>query len=136
VKPPAENTLLRGLSALVLEDESLISMMIQEMLRDLGCDHVWSAGDAAQAETILETNRPDIAVLDVNLGGGSAINVAEKLDDAQIPFVFATGYGRRGLPQRWSDKLVIQKPFAFEALAAAVRKALDAAPRRPRPEAS
>lgn len=126
-KTPADEKepLLRGLNALVLEDESLISMMIQQMLHDLGCDAVWPAGDAAQAEKILGSKRLDVAVLDINLGGQSAIKVAEKLDEARIPFVFATGYGRRGVPPRWSDRLVIQKPFAFEALAAALRRALD-----------
>jgi FixJ family two-component response regulator len=72
-----------------------------------------------------------VAVVDVNLAGESTAAVAEQLEAAQIPFVFATGYGRRGVPERWSSKLVVQKPFAFEALAAAVRAALSATSKRP-----
>jgi CheY-like chemotaxis protein len=123
---------LNGINALVVEDECLISIMIEQMLRDLGCADVWTASDTSQAQEILRARRPDVAVVDVNLAGESTGVVAEQLEAAQIPFVFATGYGRHGVPERWSSKLVVQKPFAFEALAAAVRAALSATSKGPR----
>lgn len=118
--------LLRGLSVLLVEDETLISFLIEDMLQELGCSDVRHASAVGHALSMLAERRPDVAVVDVNLGGSLVYPLVERLDGAGIPFVFATGYGRRGLPQRWSARPVIQKPFARDVLAAALRSALHA----------
>jgi CheY-like chemotaxis protein len=115
---------LGGLNALVVEDEAIISFLIEDMLRDLGCVEVWHAGSIRDAFARLDTHRPDVALLDVNLGGEPVFPVAERLDDAGIPFVFATGYGQRGLPPAWAPKPVIQKPFDLDVLGEKLRLAL------------
>lgn len=119
---------LNGLSVLVVEDESIIYFLLEDMLRELGCADVRHATDVDDALTLLRERRPDAAVLDVNLAGESAFAVAEQLDAARVPFVFATGYGRGGLPARWAPHLVIQKPFRVETLGAALAAVLQAAP--------
>ena len=121
---PSKQTLLRGLTVLLVEDETLISFLIEDMLQQLGCSHVWHATAVSQALTIVGERRPDVAVLDVNLGGEPVYPVVERLAAAEIPFIFATGYGRTGLPQQWNGRPVIQKPFALEALAAALGSVL------------
>jgi DNA-binding response OmpR family regulator len=94
------------------------------MLKELGCAAVRHATDVDGALRLLRERPPDAAVLDVNLAGESAFAVAERLDAARVPFVFATGYGRDGLPARWAPRLVIQKPFRVETLGAALAAAL------------
>jgi CheY-like chemotaxis protein len=121
---PSKQTLLCGLTVLLVEDETLISFLIEDMLRQLGCSDVWHVSAVGQALSILRQRRPDVAVLDVNLGGEPVYPVVERLAAAEIPFVFATGYGRTGLPQQWNGRPVVQKPFALEALAAALGSAL------------
>ncbi|HVA14285.1 MAG TPA: response regulator [Stellaceae bacterium] len=115
---PGDYPKLAGCGILVVEDEALIVAVIEEMLIDLGCGTVWTAATTDQASTILRDHRPHAAILDVNLGGESGYRLAQVLADSQIPFVFATGYGRRGLAEQWATRPVIQKPFKLDTLAA------------------
>ena len=118
--PPASP--LSGLKVLVLEDETLVSFLAEDMLKELGCAIVWQASGAQQALELLDGCVPDGAVLDVNLAGGTAYPVAARLQAMQIPFVFATGYGR--VLEPWSAHPVIAKPFKRAELEAALILAL------------
>lgn len=119
--PPAP---LAGLDVLLVEDEIIIAFMVEDALMELGCHLVFHAGTIGEALGILDQHRPHVAVLDVNLGDGTAYPVAERLQALGIPFVFATGYGLRGLDPRWAATAVLQKPFDARVLAAALRTAL------------
>jgi CheY-like chemotaxis protein len=109
-----------NLKALVVEDETLVSFLVEDMLLDLGCAAIWHAAAVDEALTLLQEHRPDIAVLDVNLGGKLVYPVADRLIGEGIPFIFATGYGRKGIPEPWCRHPVLQKPFGAEALASAL----------------
>lgn len=62
----------------------------------------------------------DLAILDVNLGGGeTSYPVADLLAARSIPFLFATGYSRDGLEPRFRDAVRLQKPYSPQALVAA-----------------
>lgn len=115
---PPDNPPFAGLKVLVVEDETIVSFLVEDMLEALGCAEVWHAGDVVGALAILQDRRPDVAVLDVNLGDEPAYPIAEHLEEERIPFAFATGYGRDGIPDRWATRPVIQKPFMQEVLAA------------------
>jgi CheY-like chemotaxis protein len=107
-----------GRDILVIEDEEMIASVIEEMLLDLGCRKIWLAGNAKDAQAVLVQHRPHAVILDVNLGGESGYQFAQTLADAKIPFVFATGYGRHGLPEQWSTRPIMQKPFKMDTLQA------------------
>jgi CheY-like chemotaxis protein len=115
--------LLEGRSVLLVEDEALVSFHVEDMLRDLGCRDIWHAATVREALALLGRCRPDMAVLDVNLSGEMVFPVAERLRRAGVPFVFATGYGRRGLPEPWAQCPVLQKPFDADALSATLADA-------------
>jgi CheY-like chemotaxis protein len=115
---------LEGLTVLVVEDETLIFLLIEDMLRELGCSQVLHATGVSEALALLDKSLPDVAVLDVNLAGEAAFPVAARLAASKIPFVFATGYGRHGVPAEWAPKPIVQKPFRLETLAAALRGVL------------
>ena len=123
-KPSSGDVSLDGLTLLVVEDETIISFLLEDMLLELGCAAVLHAGRVDRALALLRERRPDAVVLDVNLGGEFAYPVASYLAEAQIPFVFTTGYGRSGIPMDWATRPVIQKPFSMEALANALRMAI------------
>ena len=108
---------LKDTTVLVVEDEELIASVIEEMLLDLGCRQVLIAGSIKAALEVLAQHRPDVAMLDVNLGGDSGFRLAQALADAGIPFAFASGYGRAGLTPEWASRPMIQKPFKLETLA-------------------
>ncbi|MGH6872289.1 MAG: response regulator [Rhizomicrobium sp.] len=105
-----------GLKILVVEDEAIVSFLIEEMLLDLGCAEVWLAGSVAPALSLLDDRKPDLAVLDVNLAGVPVYPIAERLAQMGVPFFFATGYGQKGLAPEWAGRPVIQKPFDQDAL--------------------
>jgi len=110
----------QGVRILLVEDETVLSLLIEDMLTALGCADIWHASGVDQAIAILCDRQPDAAVLDVNLAGEPGYPVAEHLEAVHIPFLFATGYGRYGLPKRWAAKPSIEKPFRYDALAAAL----------------
>jgi CheY-like chemotaxis protein len=113
-----------GLKVLVVEDQAVIFFMIRDMLKELGCVAIWHARDVREGLELLREERPDVAVLDVNLAGEFVYPIAAQLDATQIPFLFATGYGRKGMPERWANSPVIQKPFLAETLGAALNSVL------------
>jgi CheY-like chemotaxis protein len=115
---------LGGLSVLVVEDETIVSLLVESMLEDLGCGDVWYASGVQEALEILARRTPDAAVLDVNLAGEPAFPVARQLASAAVPFVFATGYGATGIHEEWTGRPVIQKPFRCDMLACALAAAL------------
>jgi hypothetical protein len=60
----------------------------------------------------------------VNLNGNAVTAVAEAIELRNLPFIFATGYGKDGLPQAYADRPVLQKPFQMDALKEMVDRVL------------
>ena len=104
-------TSLEGLRVLVVEDEVMVSMLIEDMLRELGCTVVGPASEVAAALELVGLDASDCALLDVNLGGESVFPVVDLLRAKGAPFAFATGYGRAGLREIDQANPVLQKPF-------------------------
>ena len=102
---------LSGLRVLVVEDEMMVSMLIEDMLADLGCVVVGPASRLDEATELVKTADIDCAVLDVNLGGQPIFPVADLLRARGAPFAFATGYGDAGLREVDRGTPVLQKPF-------------------------
>ena len=84
---------LSSLKVLVVEDEALVSMLVEEALRLAGSADI------------------DAALLDVNLGGRPIFPVADSLKARGVPFAFASGYGEAGLTEDHKGATVLQKPF-------------------------
>ncbi len=107
---------IAGNRIMVVEDETLVSMVVAEQLEDLGFLVVGPYSTVEQAMTALKENSVDAAVLDVNLGGEPVYPVADALVAARVPFVFVTGYGAGGLERRFQHVPVLQKPIDATAL--------------------
>lgn len=108
---------------LIVEDELMIRMLLDGMLSDLGHSVAAEAGGIEEAMELAKVAEFDVAILDVNLNGRPITPVVEILVRRGLPFVFATGYGARGVPEPFRTNPTLQKPFQSEALA----KALEAA---------
>ncbi|WP_293906060.1 response regulator [Phenylobacterium sp.] len=102
---------LAGLRVLVVEDEMMVSMLIEDMLSDLGCVVVGPASRLDEAIELAGRAEIDCAVLDVNLGGQPIFPLADLLRAKGAPFAFATGYGDAGLREVDRGSPVLQKPF-------------------------
>jgi two-component sensor histidine kinase len=83
---------IRGSRVLIVEDEALIALSLNEMLRDAGCVSVGPASNVDEALSIIENNIIDMALIDLNLNGESSLPVAHALRSRRIPFTFVTGY--------------------------------------------
>ncbi len=103
-------TLLNGRRVLLVEDESLVAMLAEDMLMDLGCEVVL-AMRLDKALALARTGTFDAAVLDVNLGDTRSYPVADVLFERSLPFLFATGYGAKGLDAAYQGVPVLQKPY-------------------------
>lgn len=113
-----------SLDVLLVEDETLVAFLLEAMLEEEGFRRLRHAGSLAQGLAALDSARPDAAVLDINLGGQTVFPLAERLEQAGVPFVFASGYGAAGLPARWTHRRLVDKPYEGPAVAAALRQAL------------
>src|SRR5258708_7085964 len=112
---------------LVVEDELMIRMLLEDMLGELGYT---VAAEAARIEEALDAAKNadfDLAILDVNLNGQPISPVADALVARGMPFVFATGYGERGLPQPYRRPPTPKKPFPMDGLQQMLQTALDRA---------
>jgi DNA-binding response OmpR family regulator len=121
---PADDPLL-GLRVLVVEDETLVAMLIEEYLVELGCVVAFSARRVGRGVECLDAIAIDAAVLDVNVAGENVSPLAAVLEERKIPFIFASGYGARGVDARWSNRPVLQKPFAPRELRSALITSLE-----------
>jgi CheY-like chemotaxis protein len=113
---------------LIVEDDALISMLIEDMLAELGYEAVGPARRLERALAMASAENLDLAILDVNLGSEQSFPVAEVLQKRGVPFVFATGYGSKGLDARFGHNVTLKKPFETHQLEQAMAQALARGP--------
>lgn len=97
-------------SALIVEDEALVAMLLEDLLDECGFQSV-VCGSVDEAMLSMAQADFKLAILDVNLGGSLSYPVADALIVGNIPFAFATGYGRSGVDAKYADVPVLHKPF-------------------------
>ena len=117
----ADGKIAAGKRVLIVEDELMIRMLLEGMLTDLGHSVAAEAGGLDEAMTLAKQAEFDLAVLDVNLNGTPVTPVVEILVERGVPFIFASGYGQRGLPEAYRTAPILQKPFQADALEDAIK---------------
>jgi CheY-like chemotaxis protein len=103
-----------GARVLIVEDEIVVALFLEDLLAEFGYE---VAGIVSHLDDAMA--RPsdyDIALLDVHLNGRNVFEFADQLAACGTPFVFATGYGARGIPDRHCARPVLQKPFRPDEL--------------------
>jgi DNA-binding response OmpR family regulator len=106
---------LAGSRILVVEDDRLLSAMLEDALTILGCTAI-RASDIAGAAALLGTSTPDGAILDVNVAGEKVYPIAHELSRRGIPFFFVTGYVNAEVPSEYRDRPFLKKPFRVRDL--------------------
>jgi DNA-binding response OmpR family regulator len=115
---------LRGRRILIIEDESMVTMLLQDFLDEIGCEVVGVASRIKEARAKVDSVGFDAAILDVNLNGQQTFAIGRELLARGRVIVFATGYGAGTLPPELRHVPVLQKPFQQEDLERALRIAL------------
>jgi CheY-like chemotaxis protein len=101
---------------LVVDDEPLVSMLVENWLVELGCEVVGPARSVEQGLDFVGSAELDGAILDVNLGGNNSYALAEALKRRGVPFAFATGDSMIDAESGFPDPILLSKPFDFEGV--------------------
>ena len=128
VAEAAEPVNLSG-TALVLEDNMVIALDATDILKQIGAEKVRMASSVKSALEIIAKDEISFALLDINLGNQTSLEVAQRLAELGTPFVLATGYGEvEGMLGGYPDAPVVQKPFNSDSLTDGARRALSGKP--------
>ncbi|MFS8136673.1 MAG: response regulator [Thermomonas sp.] len=114
---------LQGKRVLIVEDEVLLSMMLEDVFSDAGAQVVGPAATVEQAMALIAAEVIDVALLDVFLRDQRSDPVAEILRQRGVPYVLATGYNN---PQgaELASAPTLQKPYRLDQLEASLIAAL------------
>jgi CheY-like chemotaxis protein len=114
-----------GLSVLLVEDEYLIALDAEQILKGLGVEKVEIVASFADAEKRAADGQFDLAVLDVNINGRLSFPIATTIEQRGIPFIFATGYELRDRSvSGLEDAVCVTKPYTSDRLKDALSAAL------------
>jgi ActR/RegA family two-component response regulator len=116
---------LDELTILVAEDEFLIALDIEAMLRDAGAKVLGPFGTLRQAVAAAREAPFSFAVLDFRLGKDTTRELVDILVARAIPFLFYTG---QSLPPGLADALVVAKPASGDAIVDAIAARIDERP--------
>jgi Response regulator containing CheY-like receiver, AAA-type ATPase, and DNA-binding domains len=103
-------------SILILEDEPLVAMMLEEMVAELGHTVAACPRSADEARAAIAASGFDMAVVDVNLWGGTGSELLGQVLELGRPVVISSGYSPAGVPEEFRGLPFIGKPFRIEEL--------------------
>ena len=83
---------------LVVEDEMTVAMLIEDMVSELNYEVTAVVSRLEDAMRLADSDNFDLAILDVHLNGKTVFPFAAALERREIPYLFATAYGPRGIP--------------------------------------
>ena len=111
------------LKVLLVEDEVMVSMILEDLIDEIGHTVVGTAATLEMALAMVADGREiHCALLDVNLRAQQSYPVAEALDVRGIPYAFTSGYGAAGIDPRFQHCTVLAKPIDLTKLQAFLRE--------------
>ena len=114
-------------SVLIIEDEPLISMQLEDLVRSLGHQVCGMAATRSQAQQIVAEQTPGLVLADIQLADGSSglDAVDDILKIGSVPVIFITAYPERLLTgDRPEPTYLVTKPFQESTVRAAISQAL------------
>jgi CheY-like chemotaxis protein len=121
-------TVFEGKRVLIVEDNGLIGAMVADMISEVGARPIGPVITEREAMDRInhDPDIPDAAILDLGLDRSSA-DIAARLHELGIPFIFATG-APNDVPARFSHVPTCSKPYTIADLMSALRQAFEATP--------
>ena len=104
-----------GKTVLVLEDEPIIGLALEDQLTERGA-RVRYAERIEEALAILAAEPVDCAILDVNVHGHPSYDLAARLGEMGVPYLFATGYGDLSHPAAFAGMPTVSKPYSIDEI--------------------
>jgi FixJ family two-component response regulator len=108
--------LLAGSKLLIVEDEYLVAEDLVDSLQSEGVEIAGPFNSVDSAFSALESADIGAAILDLNIGGNVAFDLAEQLAERKVPFVFYTGYESVIVPDKFRRIPRVRKPARWNDL--------------------
>lgn len=99
-------------TVLIVEDEVLVSVMIEDFLLDIGASEVIVCGSPNEANVVIGKRSVHCAILDVKIGDADSFGLADELTQRGVPFFFATASGPDAIVERHRHRPILAKPFS------------------------
>ncbi len=114
---------------LIVEDDGIIAEDLNSLLCEKGYSVIGVAHNGTEALDMLETRKPDFAVLDINLGSGmSGLDVAKVVHEKHdLPFIFLTSFDDDSTleqAQSFGPYGYIVKPYQERTLLTTIKTAI------------
>jgi CheY-like chemotaxis protein len=112
---------------LIIEDEPIISLDLQSIVKEMGHSVAAIATTRDEAVRAARRSEPGLVLADIKLADGSSgiDAVRQILSEVQVPIVFITAYPERLLTgERPEPTFLVTKPFVPETVRVAVSQAL------------
>jgi CheY-like chemotaxis protein len=126
IKDRAAGADLKGRRILVVEDSPVVAPFTAEILSELGCTVVGPAPNMAAARELIEAGGFEAALMDVHIRGERVFPLCEMLEAAGVPFVLTSGYADWEMPEKWTDRPRLPKPYTIEEVEEALSGILSA----------
>ncbi|MFP3547270.1 response regulator [Rhizobium sp. SIMBA_035] len=94
---------------LIVEDEWLLASELARHVKGAGYEVVGPVPTTEDAAERINDDRPDAAILDVQLDGETTFSLAADLSVLGIPFFFLTGHTEKDYPQL-EGRVILSKP--------------------------
>lgn len=114
---------LRGVTVLVLEDDYYLADDAAQTLAGAGALVLGPCRDGEDAVALAEQEKPNCALVDINLGVGPAFGHARALLAQGVRVIFLTGYDREVIPHDLAQQPCLQKPVDARVMVAAIEGA-------------
>ncbi len=113
-----------GKCILLVEDEISIVGHLEELLGKLGYREIFFATNLTDAEQITATETLDVAILDVNLGGGvQTVDLGRALAKKGVRILFMSGFNAEDMARATRGFEFVEKPLSLPRLKAALQRA-------------
>lgn len=109
---------------LVIEDEAVVALDLQQMLRNAGFRIAGPAATLGDIQRLIDRGSIDCAILDLDVDRRMPLPVADLLAFADVPFVLLAGSGRVDLPRSHAHRPLLRKPVGRDDLLAALDRAM------------
>lgn len=100
-------------SVLIVEDNVVVAVMLEAMIRKIGYDVIGPCISEADAMTAIADDAPIYAVLDINLGGDeTSFALADVLLQQGVKIAFSSAYAKGIVPEHLTSASFLPKPVS------------------------
>jgi two-component SAPR family response regulator len=110
--------------AIIVEDEALIATDLARIIETVGAGEVLTVPTVTTARKCLDRHEVELAVLDIKLPDGDVFEIADRLLQESVPYIFVTAHERTVVPVKHRGAPFVSKPFNESRIRTAVIEAM------------